>query len=739
MPSPLAHDDPQQLGAYRLIARLGSGGMGTVYLGRSRGGRTVALKTMHARFAADPELRTRFRLEIDAARVIGGQHGAAVVDADPFAPTAWLATEYVLGPPLDDAVALCGPLPERSVRALGAALCDALGQLHRSDVVHRDLKPSNILVTAFGPKVIDFGIARAIGDDRLTRTGTAAGTPAFMSPEQATGVEHTSAGDVFALAGVLLFAATGHGPFGGGQPADLLYRVRYAEPDLSGAPPELLPVLARCLSKDPVQRPGTAELALLLDSGDGEFVDRLPDALLTEIARRSTEVWRVQPHRVPAPLEVPDAESAPGGRVPGMSRRKLLTIAGGSALGAAAAGGAMWAAFERSEGDARPKTASHARPANVPSRAVWWTKVDKTDAGLPPMVAGELIVVMADKSLVGLDAKTGEKRWVTKEVTASWQVTTDGEQIYAAIPGSGGAAVGSVRLKDGRLEPLGERLTEFDGRPSYVHALAAADGVVYLVARKWKADEENSESGWHVVAFDVRTREERWRRPFNDVYHPSMPLNRIAAKPVGDSLLLTRPESSGHADGLGVRDVVKGDKTWSWSLPRKPHDLSSFLLSGAQLATDDERAYFGSGTLQAFRTASGKKAWEFGDDRDKGDLGQDERPYGRPAVRDGVVYVTEGSQRIVAVAAGNGKPLWDAPFDGLTPNLAIPPVVGRKFVYAAVTASGPAKIAAVDLHTHRTAWVMDIPGGLDASLTAHEHAGRIVWTSGDFVCAIALD
>ncbi|MGP3973612.1 serine/threonine-protein kinase [Streptomyces sp. 8N114] len=145
----------------------------------------------------------------------------------------------------------------------------ALAQLHASDVVHRDLKPSNILLAATGPKVIDFGIARAAGDDRLTRTGAAAGTPAFMSPEQATGTEHTPAGDVFALAGVLVFACTGHGPFGRGRTADLLYRVRYAEPDLSLASEGLVPLLEHCLAKDPQERPATGELATALQDGPG--------------------------------------------------------------------------------------------------------------------------------------------------------------------------------------------------------------------------------------------------------------------------------------------------------------------------------------------------------------------------------------------------------------------------------------------------------------------------------------
>lgn len=355
MIKPLLHDDPSHIGGYRLAARLGSGGMGTVYLARTPGGATVALKTVHAHIAADTAFRTRFRLEADAARVIGGLHGAQVVDADPLSEVPWLATEYVLGPPLDDAVAVSGPLPEAAVRAVGAALCGALGQLHRSDVVHRDLKPSNVMITAYGPKVIDFGIARALGDDRLTRVGVAAGTPAFMSPEQATGQEHTPAGDVFALAGVLVFAATGRGPFGSGQPADLLYRVRYAEPDLTGVPAALAAVLARCLAKDPALRPATGELAAALHDGHGEFADHLPHPLLSEISRRAAEVWQASPERLPAPEEpLVTATAAPAPRRAGPSRRGLLVLAGTAAAGAVVGGG-LWLRSGRSDAEGTAK------------------------------------------------------------------------------------------------------------------------------------------------------------------------------------------------------------------------------------------------------------------------------------------------------------------------------------------------------------------------------------------------
>ncbi|WP_244258246.1 serine/threonine-protein kinase [Streptomyces sp. Tu 2975] len=331
----MTHDDPVEIAGHRLLARLGHGGMGTVYLARTPGGRVLALKTMHAAIASDPAARSRFHLETDAACIIGGHHGATVHDADPHAETPWLATEYVLGPPLDDAVDLCGPLPETSVRAIGAALAGALTQLHASDVVHRDLKPSNVMITAYGPKIIDFGIARAAGDDHLTRTGAAAGTPAYMSPEQATGQEHTPAGDTFALAGLLTYAATGRPPFGTGQAADLLYRIRYTEPDLTGLPPTLAPIIGRCLDKNPDQRPTTGELAARLHDGRGQFADHLPHPLLTDIARRATDVWTHHPQRLPAPAATPgDA----GAHHKAVARRRLLAVGGGSVLGLAVAG-----------------------------------------------------------------------------------------------------------------------------------------------------------------------------------------------------------------------------------------------------------------------------------------------------------------------------------------------------------------------------------------------------------------
>ncbi|MDX3233439.1 protein kinase domain-containing protein [Streptomyces sp. ME19-01-6] len=747
MALPLTHDDPQQLGPFQLIARLGGGGMGTVYLGHSPGGRTVALKTMHERIATQATFRSRFQLEIDAARVMGERYGAEVVDADPFAAVPWLATEYVLGPPLDDTVALCGPLPERSVRALGAALCAALGQLHRSDVVHRDLKPSNILITAFGPKVIDFGIARAIGDQRLTSVGVTAGTPAFMSPEQAMGAEHTSAGDVFALAGVLIFAATGHGPFGSGQPADLLYRVRFAEPDLGGVPAGLLPILTRCLSKDPAQRPGMAELAGRLNHEEGEFTDYLPEAALAEIGRRATEVWQIQPTRLPAPPGSVD-EAPPR---PGMSRRKLLTLAGGSFLGAAAVGVGTWTWLTQ-RGQHRdtggPKPTSTARPANVPSQAVWWAKIDNTDETFAPMPVGDLILVMNGDGLVGLDAKTGEERWIRKweiwsaeGIRIRWQVVSDGERAYAFIPETSsaeGLAVHSIDLENGKPRPLVGPFRDFFGsRTEQAQPLTAADGVIYLVAKKWKAGPVDNEKGWHVMAADLRSGKELWRQPFKGAYFPDTSRDGIVAKAVGNRLALTR-RITGYTtvDGVGARDTRTGRLAWSWDLPREYLDSQSFLDPG-QLAADDQYVYFGTGQLYAFRLSDGNKAWAFGEGRDKGAIKKGTRPYGRPAVKNGVVYVAEGTRGLVAVEADSGKLLWEASLGGIPPNLLVTPIIGRKYVYVAV--DGNAQIDAVDLRTRKVAWALRVPGNFGGAFVAHDSARTLVWVSGDFVCAIPFE
>ncbi|GAB2748477.1 hypothetical protein GCM10027174_23500 [Salinifilum aidingensis] len=289
---PLLTGDPQRAGDYRLVARLGRGAMGGVYLGRSKGGRMVAVKVVRPDLAEDPEFRERFRREVDMARSVGGFWTAAVVDADPDAETPWLATEYVAGPTLHGAVAEHGPLPEPTVRALGAGLAEALTAIHRRGLVHRDLKPGNVLLAQDGPRVIDFGISRAMTGSTLTATGMFLGTPGFFSPEQTTGEKVGPASDVFSLGTVLVFAAAGHGPFEADNTAALLYHLAHGEPDLAGVPDELRPLLAACLSKDPHVRPSPeAIVAQLGDLHSGQ--DWLPAALTAAVADHATRSRQV--------------------------------------------------------------------------------------------------------------------------------------------------------------------------------------------------------------------------------------------------------------------------------------------------------------------------------------------------------------------------------------------------------------------------------------------------------------
>ncbi|MFD7827515.1 serine/threonine-protein kinase [Kitasatospora sp. NPDC059803] len=256
----LSPDDPREVGGYRLCARLGAGGMGLVYLAYTPGGRPVALKVVRPELAEDPEFRHRFAQEVASARRIHGLYTAQVVDAGTDAATPWLATTFVPGPSLQQVVHHYGPLPERTVLLLLAGIAEALQAIHAAGVVHRDLKPGNVLVAADGPRVIDFGIARAADASPLTGIGLRIGSPGFMAPEQALGLSAAPATDVFALGALIAYVGSGTPPFGDGPEPASLYRAVHEEPDLSHLPPGLHELVRLCLAKRPEDRPGTAQL-----------------------------------------------------------------------------------------------------------------------------------------------------------------------------------------------------------------------------------------------------------------------------------------------------------------------------------------------------------------------------------------------------------------------------------------------------------------------------------------------
>ncbi|MEV7283857.1 serine/threonine-protein kinase [Streptomyces sp. NPDC093252] len=328
----LGAGDPRGIGSYRLLGVLGEGGMGKVYLGSSRSGRRVAVKVIRPDVAADTEFRTRFRREIEAARRVGGAWTAPVIDADPDAAVPWLASDYIDAPDLGTLVHRRGPLDEADGLRLAGGLAEALESVHRAGLIHRDLKPPNVLMTGNGPRLIDFGIARAFdGTTRVTGTGLIVGTPGFMSPEQAEGAELTPPSDVFSLGGVLFFAVTGREPFGSGGAASVLYRVVHDEPDLTAVPSRLRPVLSACLHKDPAHR---ATLDQLLGLIDGRAVGPVP----TQAAEhRQPGAYTRARAESPTEAPVPSADAPASAPVEPPSSLPMLVAfviwAGGGAVG----------------------------------------------------------------------------------------------------------------------------------------------------------------------------------------------------------------------------------------------------------------------------------------------------------------------------------------------------------------------------------------------------------------------
>ncbi|MEV8533785.1 serine/threonine-protein kinase [Streptomyces sp. NPDC051211] len=319
--------DPPEIGGYRLLARLGAGGMGEVFLARTASGRALALKTVHRDLSLEPGFAERFAREIRTNDRVRSPWTVSVVDfSPPGASPQWLATEYIAAPSLGDWVRRYGPLTEPAVRSLARELSAALVSVRTAGVVHRDIKPGNVLLGPERPFLIDFGIARAVRDPRSTQTGAVIGTPGYLAPEQATGAVAAEPADVFSLATVLVYAATGRSPFlAHGEELSLpalLYRIVHDEPLLDGLPESLVPLVEECLVKDPELRPTAEEVRARLGAAEEEgWSGAVPAALVADVGRREAELRRLlaasQPPLLPAagmgtpPAPPPQAPALP--------------------------------------------------------------------------------------------------------------------------------------------------------------------------------------------------------------------------------------------------------------------------------------------------------------------------------------------------------------------------------------------------------------------------------------------
>ncbi|MEV6173975.1 protein kinase [Streptomyces sp. NPDC051954] len=687
---PLTEDDPRLIGGHRLLARLGAGGMGTVYLARTPAGRTVALKAAHPALAADPEFVTRFRRETETVRALG-----ELPHTPPFAGAGtdddgrpWLATAYVVGPSLAEAVGAHGPWPEESVRSLGARLATGLDVLHRAGVVHRDLKPSNILLMPAGPLLVDFGIAH-VASERLTDTGAAPGTPAYMAPEQLLPDGHAGPPcDVFALACVLTYTACGLPPFGEGAPGEVLYRVTHQEPELAAVPDELRPLLADCLAKEPERRP-TAAVVGRRSGGTGWFGDRLPGAVLADIADRTARVGDPPPPR-----------TRPGQTRP--TRRRLLT--GVAAVALAGAGGAVWATHpedeRRTSAGPLPSPSTSLDTGGAPS-ARWEYRGDfSVNRGVgerAALIDGTVLVPAGDHVTHGIDARRGTLRWTAERVGSACLTACGTAAVIRSTVRRGRLA--AVEAADGRVwysAPLG---VSFD---LYNDPVFTTDGrTVYVIGHEPGATygDDRAELDRHLLAYDVTDRRLRWRRRL-----PPSPAERaVGAVAEGVLVFLENDAVTGHRADTGA-------PLWRRALSTtalKP-DWTDAMTDRTVTAGHGIAFVTGRGCL-CLDLRTGRTRWSLDPENTGTELAGDVL-YGGATIDGATIYLTLVGQDLMAVRSDRRKLIWNWERPGTIGSGAAPPPLlagGYVFPQTAVNLTSPVEDAvAVDPRTHRTAWTV---------------------------------
>ncbi|MGW2181122.1 protein kinase domain-containing protein [Streptomyces sp. NPDC001732] len=723
--------DPAEIGGYPLEARLGSGGMGTVFLARTSSGRPVAIKLIHQQFAGDDEFRIRFRQEVAAARRVSGAFTAAVVDADPEAEQPWMATTYIEGNTLTQHIATNGPLNGAELRRLAIGLAEALRDIHRVGVVHRDLKPSNVVLSPEGPRVIDFGISRAADQETLTMTGRIIGTPPFMSPEQLQaprGVGPRS--DVFSLGTLLVYSATGHGPFDADSPYMTAYQVLHEEPSLDAVPTALRAVVELCLDKEPEKRPSADELLVLLrdlpadlggtDAG-GADAGRTRDVVTEhDFAARATPA-PTAPTTAPAGSGE-GSTGTPVGPRPGRRWRPVLAAAvavaaigggvavlkvagfGGNSDGrgdsVATPGATLPDGFEpwrttvrggRPEIPDELRCVAHGDALFCGGGSVVATRIGVTDGsqawtvkspGVP--VQGMHLVGATDDTVLGyrfaaegapqdppsevvaIDANSGRELWSVPSGAQSQAVT--GRTRDALVVGS---AVVTVDASNSRFEARDAHSGEVAWTTPFPAGTQCAPVPVgpQLFAMCAPNAEVDAVEVRHSTLYAIDRASGALDRPVA-VDGPAVPMGVADGRLVLLQVHMEGPELTGYD---GVARVDPATRKVTYSRLAETYAGTPGMVDGTLYVSGQ------AGLVTALDPATGRKKWS----RQTGVEGAS-----GPAAAAGALYFSSATGRVVALSPHDGKTLWatDPQVDGLTGEQGASPrvtVAGRVVIVAA--------------------------------------------------------
>ncbi|MEU7302197.1 serine/threonine-protein kinase [Streptomyces sp. NPDC007206] len=663
---------PEYAGHYRLESSLGSGGMGVVHLARSTSGMKLAVKVVHAEFAKDPEFRSRFRQEVAAARRVSGAFTAPVVDADPEAERPWMATLFIPGPTLSEQVKRNGPMPAEQLRRLMAGLAEALRDIHRVGVVHRDLKPSNVLLAEDGPKVIDFGISRPRDSELRTETGKLIGTPPFMAPEQFRRPREVGpAADIFALGSVMVHAATGRGPFDSDSPYIVAYQVVHDEPDLTGVPPSLAPLVLRCLAKEPEDRPTPDELMRELRSVAASYDTQafIPAQRAGDDA--SAPRLGAEKRSAPAAERRFGRKAAVGvgalGLVMAAALGSVQLIGGGGGTPSGASPHTKAAAF--SSWRVRPVPDASGMPqcsygagkvfcaqagaafalSPADGRLLWHRAGAAGPVCGQPVLAGSLVQFCTDGGslLTARDPRSGDEVWkrrlprgTTVRYAGGTALLTGADGTVTGVDGRSGRTKWHRRLP-GYSTPS---LASFAGDPLAYATTSSQDG-----------------AHTHVAAVDPETGAVRWGASLDGLMNP-------VGSQGGSLFFLSADRSRGTNAVVRYTPGSKASRRVALPVPRQSpqataHGGTVYLLAAG-------------GSLEAVDLNAGKRLWHLETSVTRGSA---------PIADGGHVFFTSADGRLLAVDARSGRLVGQTPARlgtaVVTADLPAPLVVGGR-VYA---------------------------------------------------------